>query len=106
LVSLLFTVAPISAFSALPFVTFVPHSNRRMMTTGSTELESGATVIATNADPDSNTATAMTTDQFHPYLEEIKSEASLNFAKSANDKCLAELGDPTSSSTYDRVPKC
>ena len=66
LVSLLFTVAPISAFSALPFVSFVPQSNWRMMTTGSTELESDAAVIATNADPDSNTAaTATTMDQFH-----------------------------------------
>jgi hypothetical protein len=76
-----------------------------MMTTGSTELESDAAVIAADVDPDSNTATAMTTDQF-TYLEEVESEASLNFAKSANDKYLAELEDPRSLSTYDRVPKC
>jgi hypothetical protein len=68
---------PISTFSALPFVTFVPHSNRRMMTMGSTELESDAAVIAADADPDINTATATTTDQF-TYLEEVESEACIS----------------------------
>lgn len=33
------------------------------------------------------------------WLEDIESEASLNFAKEANEKCLQELGDPTTSST-------
>jgi len=33
------------------------------------------------------------------WLEEVESEASLNFAKEANEKCLAELGDPKTSGT-------
>lgn len=45
---------------------------------------------------------AIATNQF-TYLEDVISEASLNFAKISNEKCLADLGDPTSSSTYDRV---
>lgn len=83
LVSLLFTSAPVSAFTALPLSTFVPCSARKMA--------SAPTPIA---DPG--------IDQFM-YLEDVESEASLNFAKSANEKCLAELGNPMSSSTYDRV---
>jgi len=39
------------------------------------------------------------------WLEEVESEASLNFAKEANEKCLAELGDPKTSGTgtYQKV---
>ena len=95
-VSLLFSVAPVSAFSALPFATFVPRSNRKMSTTDSTQQSSSDANDVVNAISD------RATDPFI-YLEEVESEASLNFAKSANEKCLAELGDPTSSSTYDRV---
>jgi len=39
------------------------------------------------------------------YLEEVESERSLEFAKDANQKCLATLGDPTSSQTYANVLK-
>jgi prolyl oligopeptidase len=39
----------------------------------------------------------------YAYLEDVESEASLHFARRANAKCLADLGDPTSSSTYSRV---
>lgn len=47
------------------------------------------------------------TQQEDPYiwLEDVESEESLNFAKSANAKCLEKLGDPkaTSSGTYKKV---
>jgi prolyl oligopeptidase len=39
------------------------------------------------------------------WLEDVESEESLSFAKSANEKCLASLGDPTDKPTYERVLK-
>lgn len=42
-------------------------------------------------------------DDPYTYLEEVESEESLDFAKKANDNCLAALGDPTTSETYRRV---
>lgn len=51
---------------------------------------------------DTITDTTTGIDQF-TYLENVESEESLQFATSANEKCLAALGDPTSSPTYDRV---
>lgn len=47
------------------------------------------------------------TDDGDPYmfLEEVESEESLQFARSANERCLSALGDPTKSDTdtYVRV---
>lgn len=37
------------------------------------------------------------------YLEEVESEESLAFARSANEKCLSQLGDPSNTATYTRV---
>ena len=37
------------------------------------------------------------------YLEEVESEESIAFAKSWNEKCLSELGDPSDTETYKRV---
>jgi prolyl oligopeptidase len=44
-------------------------------------------------------------DEEDPYiwLEEVESPESIEFAKSANAKCLAELGDPSETDTYKRV---
>jgi len=39
------------------------------------------------------------------YLEEVESDESIAFAKSANEKCLARLGDPSETETYERVLK-
>lgn len=55
------------------------------------------------------TTTKMTASDAHaeedPYLflEEVESEESIAFAKSANEKCLAQLGDPSNTVTYRRV---
>jgi len=47
----------------------------------------------------------MDEDEEDPYiwLEEVESPESIAFAKSANEKCLAELGDPSETDTYKRV---
>jgi prolyl oligopeptidase len=37
------------------------------------------------------------------WLEEVESDESIAFAKSANEKCLSSLGDPTDTETYNRV---
>lgn len=37
------------------------------------------------------------------WLEEVESDESIAFAKSANEKCLAQLGDPSDTETYKRV---
>jgi prolyl oligopeptidase PreP (S9A serine peptidase family) len=37
------------------------------------------------------------------FLEEVESEESIAFAKMANEKCLARLGDPSDTDTYKRV---
>lgn len=37
------------------------------------------------------------------WLEEVESDKSIAFAKSANEKCLTELGDPSDTETYRRV---
>eukprot|EP00986_Skeletonema_menzelii_P008670 scaffold3756_cov142-Skeletonema_menzelii.AAC.4 len=44
-------------------------------------------------------------DEEDPYiwLEEVESPESIEFAKSANAKCLAELGNPSETDTYKRV---
>jgi prolyl oligopeptidase PreP (S9A serine peptidase family) len=44
-------------------------------------------------------------DEDDPYifLEEVESEESIAFAKMANKKCLARLGDPSHTDTYKRV---
>ena len=46
-------------------------------------------------------------DDPYIWLEDVEAEECLEFAKSANDKCLEALGDPKTSSTktYDRVLK-
>jgi prolyl oligopeptidase len=55
----------------------------------------------------SATASAAPGTAADPYLwlEDVESEASLNFAKEANMKCLADLGDPKNSETgtYQKV---
>lgn len=49
--------------------------------------------------------TAVEVEDPYIFLEEVESEESLQFAKDANEACLAALGDPTKSETgtYDRV---
>ena len=42
-------------------------------------------------------------DDPYIYLEEVESEESIAFAKMANEKCLAQLGDPSHTDTYQRV---
>ncbi len=42
-------------------------------------------------------------DDPYIFLEEVESEESIAFAKMANEKCLARLGDPSHSDTYKRV---
>jgi len=37
------------------------------------------------------------------FLEEVESEESIAFAKSANEQCLRQLGDPSDTETYQRV---
>eukprot|EP00584_Thalassiosira_punctigera_P008082 CAMPEP_0172541162 /NCGR_PEP_ID=MMETSP1067-20121228/12021_1 /TAXON_ID=265564 ORGANISM="Thalassiosira punctigera, Strain Tpunct2005C2" /NCGR_SAMPLE_ID=MMETSP1067 /ASSEMBLY_ACC=CAM_ASM_000444 /LENGTH=251 /DNA_ID=CAMNT_0013327147 /DNA_START=190 /DNA_END=942 /DNA_ORIENTATION=+ len=37
------------------------------------------------------------------FLEEVESEESIAFAKSANERCLSQLGDPSDTDTYKRV---
>ena len=37
------------------------------------------------------------------FLEEVESDESIAFAKSANEKCLSQLGDPSDTETYTRV---
>ena len=44
-------------------------------------------------------------DDPYIWLEDVESEESLSFAKSANEKCLASLGDPTGNPTYEGVLK-
>jgi len=39
----------------------------------------------------------------YTWLEEVESDESIAFAKSANEKCLARLGDPSDTETYKRV---
>jgi prolyl oligopeptidase len=48
------------------------------------------------------TATTFEEDPYL-YLEEVESPESLAFAKEANEKCLAALGDPSETETYKRV---
>lgn len=55
-----------------------------------------------SATPDATTPLEKPADPY-TWLEEVESTESLDFAKSANAKCLATLGDPTNSDTYDRV---
>jgi hypothetical protein len=47
-------------------------------------------------------ATAFQEDPYL-YLEEVESPESLAFATEANEKCLAALGDPSQTDTYQRV---
>ena len=42
-------------------------------------------------------------DDPYIFLEEVESEESIAFAKMANEKCLARLGDPSHTDTYKRV---
>ncbi len=42
-------------------------------------------------------------DDPYIFLEEVESEESISFAKMANEKCLARLGDPGHTDTYKRV---
>jgi hypothetical protein len=42
-------------------------------------------------------------DDPYIFLEEVESEESIAFAKLANEKCLAQLGDPSHTDTYKRV---
>uniref|UniRef100_A0A7S4QIB9 Prolyl endopeptidase n=1 Tax=Ditylum brightwellii TaxID=49249 RepID=A0A7S4QIB9_9STRA len=51
------------------------------------------------------TAKEIDLDDPYMYLEEVESEESLSFARSANEACLKALGDPktSGSTTYDRV---
>mmetsp|Transcript_29158 Transcript_29158/g.48195 ORF Transcript_29158/g.48195 Transcript_29158/m.48195 type:complete len:794 (-) Transcript_29158:41-2422(-) len=93
LLSLLLTAAPVCAFSTLssrPFAS-VPSSflSKRSMTSDSI---SDSTTVEPTAGADEFT-----------YLEDVESEASLAFAMESNAKCLADLGDPTTSETYDRI---
>ena len=37
------------------------------------------------------------------WLEEVESPESIAFAKSANEKCLTKLGDPSETEIYERV---
>jgi prolyl oligopeptidase len=50
-------------------------------------------------------STATQIEDPYTWLEDVESEESLDFAKSANEKCLKALGDPTKSDskTYHRV---
>lgn len=48
------------------------------------------------------TATTKEEDKYI-WLEDVEAKECLDFAKSANDKCLEALGDPKEGPTYDRV---
>ena len=65
--------------------------------------------ISTTNTCKSTTRQQMTTDTSveDPYiwLEDVESEESLNFAKSANEKCIDALGDPKTGPSYDRILK-
>ena len=41
-----------------------------------------------------------TNDDPYLFLEEVESPESIAFAKSANEKCLSQLGDPSDTDTY------
>jgi prolyl oligopeptidase len=71
-------------------------------TTPSTTTTTTTTAAMTTT---ATTATANTEDDPYLWLEDVESKESLQFATEANEKCLASLGDPTSSktNTYENV---
>ena len=57
---------------------------------------------STSTTSTTRTMSAASTDPYI-WLEDVESERALDFAKASNEACLAALGDPTESSTYDRI---
>lgn len=74
---------PFSRFGSIPR-TFYTHGHKKMTST-----------------EDSNVLVDV--DDPYIFLEEVESEESIAFAKMANEKCLARLGDPSHTDTYKRV---
>ena len=62
------------------------------------------TVSSGSTGTDNMAETAPTTvDDPYIYLEEVESETSMKFAKSCNDACIASLGNPEQSITYQKI---
>jgi prolyl oligopeptidase len=99
--SSLIAFRPIAAFSPASYiiVTARPSFSSRITRSTTTQIARSSTM--------SDTATKDSDVDDDPYiwLEDVESEESLSFAKSANEKCLASLGDPTDKPTYERVLK-
>lgn len=67
--------------------------------TAAISASSTATAAATAA---AATAASAEVDKYL-WLEDVEAEECLDFAKSANDKCLHSLGDPKSGPSYERI---
>ena len=84
------TASSSSPFGKLPKKSFVPIQTTTTKMTASTTTTSTINIIPDTTDP-------------YTWLEEVESTESINFAKNANSKCLSELGDPSNTTTYQRV---
>lgn len=80
-------------------------STRNMSAVVSMTSSSSSFSNGNNEDRDETRSSPAITDDPYLWLEQVESEESLNFAKEANERCLSQLGDPTTSSTgtYQKV---
>ena len=98
---LLFLLVTTQIFSVGDSFSPVTHSS---FTTTKSQINTSRAMAEATEAPTGKEAVGVVDDPY-VWLEDVEAEECLDFAKSANEKCLEALGDPKTSptKTYDRV---